>query len=73
VRNKKAVLVSSSAAPGWLGRWLTGSVRSLKELAKMLGAKPIGVLWVGLVDPKSNILPEQVKRQAKRFGQQLAV
>lgn len=73
VRDKKAVLVSSSAAPAWMGRWFTGSIRSLKELAKMLGAKPIGVLWVGLIDPKSNTLPEQVKRQAKRFGQELAV
>ncbi|WP_088242566.1 flavodoxin family protein [Calothrix rhizosoleniae] len=69
---KKAVLVLSSAAPAWMTRWLTGALGALKDLAKMLGAKPIGVLWIGLVNPKEVELSEKVKMQAKRLGQKLA-
>ncbi|MDJ0619184.1 MAG: flavodoxin family protein [Calothrix sp. MO_192.B10] len=69
---KKAVLVLSSAAPAWMTRWLTGALGALKDLAKMLGAKPIGVLWIGLVNPKEVELSDNTKQQAKRLGQKLA-
>jgi menaquinone-dependent protoporphyrinogen IX oxidase len=70
--HKKAVLVSSSAAPAWMGRFLSGAMRSLKNLAEMLGAKPVGVLWVGLVDPKENQLSDRIVRKAQKLGQKLA-
>ena len=37
---KKALLISSSAAPGFLGRWLYGTSRQLKYTAKIIGAEP---------------------------------
>lgn len=72
-RTKKAILVSSSAAPAWMARLLTGALGALKDLAKMLGAKPIGVIWVGLVEAKNTDLPLRIKRQAKQMGEKLAV
>lgn len=70
---KKAVLVASSAAPAWMGRWLTGTLGTLKYLAKMLGAKPIGVLWIGLTRATEVELSDKIKQQARRWGQKLAV
>lgn len=70
--SKKAVLISSSAAPGLMARFLTGAFKALKELAKMLGAKSIGVLWIGLVDPQDATLSERQKRRARELGQRLA-
>ncbi|NEQ43460.1 MAG: flavodoxin family protein [Leptolyngbya sp. SIOISBB] len=72
VATKKAVLVSSSAAPGLIARWMTSAMGTLKQLAEMLSAKPIGTLWVGLIDPQDATLPSRVQRQAQKLGQQLA-
>ena len=69
---KKAVLVSSSAAPGFLARWLTSVSKTLEQLAKMLRAQPIGTLWVGMIDPQDATLPQRVQRQAEKLGQRLA-
>lgn len=70
---KKSVLVSSSGAPGFMGRLLTGALGALKDLSKMLGAKPVGVLWVGLVNQKDMQLSDRIRRRAKQLGQKLAV
>ena len=45
---KKAVLVSSMAAPGFLLPLATGAPRALKMAARVLGARPVGKLWIGL-------------------------
>lgn len=70
-RNKKAILVSSSAAPAFIARFLTGTMKALKELAKMLGAKPVGVLWVGTVNSNPIELSDKVKRKAKHLAHKL--
>ncbi|MDJ0674376.1 MAG: flavodoxin family protein [Calothrix sp. MO_167.B42] len=70
---KKAVLVLSSAAPALMARWLTGALGALKNLAKMLGAKPIGVLWIGLANSQEAELSDKDKKQAQQLGQKLAV
>ncbi len=69
---KKAVLVSSSAAPGLLARWLTSAAGTLKRLARLLCAKPIGTLWIGMVDPHHPELSHRDQRRAEQLGQQLA-
>lgn len=68
---KKAVLISSSAVPGFIARWLSGAIKSLKSLAKMLGAKPIGVIFVGKVISKQGGLSDKIKRQARNLGHEL--
>ena len=69
--SKKAVLVSSSAAPAFMAKLLTGALRSLKQLARMLGAKPIGTIWVGLVNQQETKLSDRIKQQAKRLAHKL--
>ncbi len=44
---KKAMLISSSAAPSWMGRWLFGSGKQLDMTAKTIGAKSVGLLFTG--------------------------
>lgn len=73
IMKKKAVLVLSSGAPAFMSRWLTGALGALKDLAKMLGAKPIGILWIGLVNSPEIELSDKVKRQAQQLGTKLAV
>jgi NAD(P)H-dependent FMN reductase len=46
---RKAVLVASSAMPGFLIPIATGAAKALRLTAKCLGAKPVGSLWIGLV------------------------
>jgi NAD(P)H-dependent FMN reductase len=69
---KKAVLISSSAAPGWLARWLTSAMKTLQQVTKLLKAKTIGTLWLGTIDPQNPALPSRLRRQAEKLGQQLA-
>lgn len=45
---KKAVLITSSAMPWFIGRLVTGSLRGLKLGAKMIGAKPVATIFIGL-------------------------
>lgn len=46
---KKALLVSSSAAPGIMGRWLFGTRKQLKMTAKTIGAEVVGSLFTGMI------------------------
>lgn len=47
---KKAMLISSSAAPSWMGRWMFGTGRQLDTAAKTIGAKSVGTLFTGLAN-----------------------
>lgn len=77
VRNKerphKAVLVASSAMPGFLIPMATGAARALRLTASMLGARPVGRLWIGLAAqaPFASLSPRIVER-ARRIGLRLA-
>jgi multimeric flavodoxin WrbA len=46
---KKALLVSSCAAPGILGRWFFGTDKQLKMTAKTIGAEFVGTLFTGMI------------------------
>jgi multimeric flavodoxin WrbA len=48
-QTKKALLVSSCAAPGIIGRWLFGTEKQLKMTAKMIGAEVVGSLFTGMI------------------------
>jgi len=71
IKTKKAILVSASAAPALMGRMLTGVISSLKRLADLLGAKTVGIIWVGLVNRENSELPEKTIQKAKKLGQKL--
>lgn len=54
LQKKKAMLISSSAAPSWMGRWLFGSARQLETTAKVIGAKSVGTLFTGLASSQKH-------------------
>lgn len=68
-RPKRAIVVASSAAPEWMGRYLTGIVKLLKNAAKLLGAKKIDTLFIGLArhTPTSTLSPRAAAR-ARKLG-----
>lgn len=47
--NKKSVLITSSAMPSFMGYMFTGAIRALKVISKLLGAKPIKVIYAGKI------------------------
>jgi len=70
--NKKAVLVSSCAAPGILGRWIYGSHKQLKMTAQVMGAGTVGTIFTGLISRETHPgLPEQVEAKARSLAAKL--
>lgn len=70
---RKAVLVASAAAPGFLIPLMTGTPRALRLAAGMLGAEPVGKLWIGLTAGKPDYaLSERTIERARRIGMTLA-
>jgi multimeric flavodoxin WrbA len=72
-KDKLAVVVISSAAPSLLARLMTRMVGLLKSSAGLLGARTIGVVFVGLAagEVKPDIGP-RARRKARRLGRRLA-
>lgn len=59
---KKAIVVSSCAAPGPMGKWLYHTHRQLKNTAKAIGAEVVGSIFTGLIAKDPNAaLPERVQ------------
>jgi NAD(P)H-dependent FMN reductase len=72
VQHKRAVLVSASAAPALLARLAFGTRGALKQLARVLGAKPVGTLWIGLVNAPEPRLSARQRARAHALGRKLA-
>ncbi len=72
VPKKKALLISSCAAPGILGRWVYGTRKQLKTTAQTIGANNVGILFTGLIakDPHHR-LSEKVQATAKALAVKL--
>ena len=69
---KKAMLISSSAAPGLLGRWMYGSAQQLKMTAQTIGAEPVGILFTGLISQEQHKrLPQKAADRARRMAARL--
>jgi len=70
---RKAALVASSAMPGVLMLIFTGAAGALKMMAKMLGARTVGTLWIGLVagEPHHSLSARTLAR-ARKIGWRLA-
>jgi putative NADPH-quinone reductase len=73
-RPRKAVLVASASAPGFLIPLATGATRGLRLAARMLGAKPVGHLWIGLVAGEPlPALSARTRQKAMRLGGEIAL
>ena len=69
---KKAVLITSSSAPGFLGRWLFGTIRQLKYAAKIIGADHVGTLYSGLIAAEEHAeLPNSTKKKVTSLARKL--
>ena len=69
---KKAVLISSCAAPGILGRWLFGTHKQLKMTARIIGADTVGTLFTGTVAGERDYrLPQSVQEKARALAARL--
>jgi multimeric flavodoxin WrbA len=73
VQPRKAVLVATAGMPGFLIPLATGAARALRLAARMLGAKPVGKLWIGLTagDPQP-MLSARIQERARQMGMKLA-
>lgn len=71
-RRTPTVLVSSSAAPGFMGRWLFGTTAQLRKTAQMFGGRVRGVAFTGLAAkaPDLELTPRQ-RRKAMRIARRL--
>ena len=66
---RKAVLIASSAAPGFLIPIATGASRALRSAAQCLGARTVATLWVGLAaQSETPKISERVMEKARRIG-----
>lgn len=73
VRHQKAVLMASSAMPGLLLPIATSAPSALRMTARMLGARPIGKLWIGLAAGQLDEKPSRRKlERARKLGMRLA-
>ena len=69
---KKALLVSSCAAPGIMGRLLYDTGKQLKGTAKTIGAKSVGLMFTGLIAQQQyQSLPEGVQKKAHAMALRL--
>ncbi|MBW1750078.1 MAG: flavodoxin family protein [Deltaproteobacteria bacterium] len=72
VPKKKALLVSSCVAPGFLGRWVYGVHKQLKRTAQVIGANNVGSLFTGLVAKEPHHrLSEKVQTKARALAVKL--
>ena len=72
-RDKKAVLITSSAMPAIMGRFFTGAPRALRIIAETMGAKPVASLFAGLSAQKQKtVVPDNMLRKAREAGRRLA-
>jgi putative NADPH-quinone reductase len=72
VRTLKAALVATSAAPGFMIPLFSGARKALRLTAKILGAKPVASLWIGLSGTELNQKPSaRMLARARRIGMRL--
>lgn len=73
IKSKRAVVVASSAAPGLLARISSRMVKLLKDAAGLLGAKTIGVLFIGFAAMENHqTLGAKTREKARLLGERLA-
>lgn len=71
-KRKKALLISSCAAPAILGRWIYGSRKQLRMTAKVIGADSVGIVFTGLVSKQAQPrLSENTRAKARSLATRL--
>ena len=71
-RSRPALLISTSATPGLIGRLYFSTQQQLKETARTLGAKPAGSVFVELIAEQEHVtLPDKTRRQLQYLAGRL--
>lgn len=71
-RPRKAVLITSASMPSALIPLATGAPRALRVAARVLGARPVGHLWIGFVPAERRpMLRAATRSRAQRLGARL--
>ncbi|MEZ5542853.1 MAG: NAD(P)H-dependent oxidoreductase [Pseudomonadota bacterium] len=69
---RPALLISSSATPGLMGRLYYSTQQQLRETARTLGARPAGCVFVEMIaDREHTALPEKAGRQLRYLAGRL--
>lgn len=69
---KKAILISSCAAPGLFGRLTYSTDKQLKNTAQLIGAETLGTLFTGLIAGDTYArLPARIGRKAETLAKKL--
>jgi FMN-dependent NADH-azoreductase len=71
---RKAILVSSSAAPAFMNNasFGAGAVSTLRTIADLLGAEVVDVIKVGMVSERDFEVPERSLKKAREVARKLA-
>ncbi|MEI6847503.1 MAG: flavodoxin family protein [Chlorobiaceae bacterium] len=73
-KKKTALLVGSSAAPAFMAKVSGDVVRLLKTAARLLGAKPVGTLFIGLAAGQQHQkISERTRKKARTLGKKLVM
>ena len=71
-KTKTAVVVASSMAPSWMARPTTKMVGLLKQAASLLGARTVGVLYVGMAaKQEKQQISARIRNRARLLGKKL--
>lgn len=63
---KKAILISSGAAPGLMGRLYYTTLQQLKMTAETIGARPVGSVFIGhMARHEHPVLTKKVQRRVR--------
>lgn len=69
---KKAILIASSAAPGFMGRMFYATLKQLKMTSKTIGAKPIGSIFIGSMSQQEQPeLPAKAQERVRTMVRKL--
>ena len=69
---KKALLITSCAAPGFMGRFWYETPKQLRHAARTVGARSIGVVNPGLVSQESGpVLSKRMTRRTEKLARKL--
>lgn len=72
MQKKPAIIVSSCAAPGIMGRLTYSTNKSIRIVADTIGAKVVGSIVTGLISQERQPgLPGRTRRKAKRLAPRL--
>lgn len=65
---KQAILIASCAAPGMVGRIFYATLKQMKMTAKVIGAKSVGSIFIGLISQEEHAaLPDKQKRRVQQL------